>query len=308
MSTEREVVIPSGSLQLAGSLRLPDSNQPCPAVLLIPGSGQVDRDENATKMHLNVFHDIAFHLSEQGIASMRYDKRGVGASEGNYWESGFFNNVADAGAALSYLQLQAGIRPDQIFLLGHSEGALIATCLAGSGARVAGVILLAGPAQTGEQVLIWQSAQVLKGMHGFNKWLIDFFHIDVRKAQQKQLDKLKQSKKDWVRIQLVAKLNAKWFREFMAYDPAADLPKIQAPVLAITGTKDIQVDPADLQRMAGLVRSGFEPHAVPNLTHLLRLEPGEPTLSTYKQQISRPVDGQVLQIISEWLVRKIAGL
>jgi uncharacterized protein len=92
----------------------------------------------------------------------------------------------------------------------------------------------------------------------------------------------------------------------MAYDPAADLPKIQAPVLAITGTKDIQVDPADLQRMAGLVQSEFEPPAGPTLTPLLRLEPGEATVATYKQQISRPVDGQVLQIISEWLGRKIA--
>ena len=77
-------------------------------------------------------------------------------------------------------------------------------------------------------------------------------------------------------------------------------------MLAITGTKDIQVDPADLGRMAGLVQSGFESHAVPDLTHLLRLEPGEATLSTYKQQISQPMEGQVLQLISDWLRKKIS--
>jgi pimeloyl-ACP methyl ester carboxylesterase len=307
MPIERIVTFPSGSLQLAGSLRLPDAGLPCPAVLLIAGSGQVDRDENAPKAHLNALHDIAVHLAEQGIASLRFDKRGIGASQGDYWETGFFDHVTDAGAALAFLQVQPEIRSEKVFLLGHSEGALISTRLSATGAQVAGVILLAGPAQTGEQVLVWQSAQVLKGMQGFNKWLIDLFHIDTRKAQQKQLDKLKRSTKNVVRIQLVAKLNAKWFREFMAYNPAEDLPRIQAPVLAITGTKDIQVDPADLQRMAALVRSDFESHAVPDLTHLLRTELGEASLSTYKQQIARPVDSQVLQLVTEWLGRKIAA-
>lgn len=306
MATEREVIIPSGNVNLAGTLRLPDSGLPCPAVLLIPGSGQVDRNESAAKLPINAFRDIAYHLSEQGIATLRYDKRGVGASQGNFWETGFYDNVADAGAALAFLKTQEGIRPEQVYLLGHSEGALIATRLAGSHVQAAGVILLAGPAQNGEQVLVWQSARVVKGMGGFNKWLIDLFHIDVAKAQRKQLEKLKRTKKDWVRIQLVAKLNAKWFREFMAYEPAEDLAKIQTPVLAITGTKDIQVDPADLERMAGLVRSEFEAHAVPDLTHILRAEPGEPTINTYRQQVTRPVDGRVLELISGWLKKRTA--
>ena len=307
MPTEREITFPSGSLQLAGTLRLPDARLPCPAVLLIPGSGQVDRDENAPKARLNALYEIAVTLSEQGIASLRFDKRGVGASQGDYWETGFFDHVTDAGAALTFLQLQSEVRAEKVFLLGHSEGSLIVTRLAATNAPVAGVILLAGPAQNGEQVLVWQSAQVIKGMKGFNKWLIDLFHIDTRKAQQKQLDKLKRSTKNSMRIQLVTKLNAKWFREFMAYDPAEDLPKIQVPVLAITGTKDIQVDPADLERMAGLVRREFEPHLVPDLTHLLRAEPGQPTLSTYKQQIAQPIDSRVLQILSEWLGKKTAA-
>jgi pimeloyl-ACP methyl ester carboxylesterase len=307
MTIEREVILPSGPLQLAGSLRLPEAGRPCPAVLLIPGSGQVDRDENAHKAPLNVLHEIAVALSDQGIASLRFDKRGVGASGGDYWETGFYDHVTDAAAALDFLQAQPEIRPGKLFLLGHSEGSLIATRLAGTGSQVAGVILLAGPAQNGEQVLLWQAARIVKGMKGYNKWLIDLFHIDTRKAQQKQLDKIKRSTKNSMRIQLVARLNAKWFREFMAYDPAEDLPKIQAPVLAISGTKDIQVDPADLDRMAGLVRSEFESHAVPDLTHLLRSEPGQPSLSTYKRQLTQPLDIRVLQLISEWLARQIAA-
>ncbi|MGD0878696.1 MAG: alpha/beta fold hydrolase [Anaerolineales bacterium] len=306
MTNERAVILPFVPLHLAGSLRLPGAGLPCPAVLLIPGSGQVDRDENAPRAHINALHDIAVALSDQGIASLRFDKRGVGASAGDYWETGFFDHVTDAAAALGFLQAQPEVRPDKLFVLGHSEGSLIATRLAGTGSQVAGVILLAGPAQTGEQVLLWQAAQVLKGMRGLNKWLIDLFHIDTRKAQKNQLDRIKRSTRNSIRIQLVAKLNAKWFREFMAYDPAEDLPKIQAPILAITGTKDIQVDPADLDRIAALVRTEFESHLVPNLTHLLRSEPGQPSLSTYKRQIAQPLDSRVLQLISEWLARQIS--
>jgi uncharacterized protein len=306
MTIERDVIFASGSLHLAGTLRLPDADGQWPAVLLVPGSGQVDRNENASKLRINAFHDIAVHLSEQGIATLRYDKRGVGASEGNFWETGFFDNVTDAGAALGCLKSQKEIRSDKVFLLGHSEGAMTSTRLAATGAGVSGVILLAGPARKGEDVLVWQCEQVVKGMRGFNKWLINLFHMDVRKSQQKQLDKIKKSNKNSYRVRGVVKLNAKWFREFMAYNPADDLPKIQVPVLALTGSKDIQVAPADLGQMAGLVKAEFESHILPNITHLLRVEPGEPTLSTYKQQIDQPVDKSVLQTISEWLRKKTA--
>ena len=307
MTIERDVTFASGSLHLAGTLLLPASDGQWPAVLLIPGSGQVDRNENATKLRINAFRDIAVHLSEQGIATLRYDKRGVGASEGNFWDTGFFDNVTDAGAALGCLRSQKEVRSDKVLLLGHSEGALTATRLAATGVDVTGVILLAGPAQSGEDVLRWQAQQVIAGMRGFNRFVINLFHIDVRKAQKKQLDKIKKSTKNWYRVQFIAKLNAKWFREFMAYNPAGDLPKIQVPVLALTGSKDIQVDPGDLERMAGLVKAEFESHILPNITHILRAEPGQPTLSTYKQQITQPVDQSVLQAISEWLRRKIAA-
>ncbi len=306
MMIERDVIFASGSLHLAGTLRLPAADGQWPAVLLVPGSGQVDRNENAAKLRINAFHDIAVHLSEQGIATLRYDKRGVGASEGNFWETGFFDNVTDAGAALGFLKSQKEIRADKVFLLGHSEGAMTSTRLAATGAGVTGVILLAGPARKGEDVLVWQCEQVVKGMRGFNNWLINLFHMDVRKSQQKQLDKIKNSNQNSYRVRGVVKLNAKWFREFMAYNPADDLPKIQVPVLALTGSKDIQVAPADLGQMAGLVKAEFESHLLPDITHLLRAEPGEPTLSTYKQQIDQPVDKSVLLAVSEWLRKKTA--
>jgi pimeloyl-ACP methyl ester carboxylesterase len=304
MAVERDVIFASGSLRLSGTLLLPDSDGQWPAVLLIPGSGRVDRNENAAKLRINAFHDIAVHLSEQGIASLRYDKRGMGQSEGNFWETGFFDNVTDAGAALGCLKSQKNIRRDKLFLLGHSEGAITTTRLAATGANVAGIILVAGLACKGEDVLVWQCQQAIKGIRGINKLLIKLFRIDVRKSQQKQLDKIKRSTKNCYRVRGIVKLNAKWFREFMAYNPAEDMPKIRGPVLALTGSKDIQVNPADLNQMAGLLKCEFDPHVLPNITHLLRAELGEPTLYTYKQQVTKPVDKIVLKTISEWLRKK----
>jgi hypothetical protein len=147
----------------------------------------------------------------------------------------------------------------------------------------------------------WQAQQAIKGMHGFSKGLIDLLHIDVQKSVAKQLDKIKRSTKNSYRKQLVARVNAKWMREFLAYDPSADLPNIHVPVLAITGSKDIQVNPADLERMSELVPAEFEAHELPDITHILRTESGEPTTSTYKDQVRQPVDSRIFTIVTKWL-------
>lgn len=302
---EYEIRFRSDDAELAGTLTLPAMEGPFPAVLLVPGSGPIDRNENHKKIHLNVFSDISSYLVRHGIASLRYDKRGIGQSEGDYWSAGFHSNARDALAALQFLKRQNTIRSEHIFMLGHSEGALIATRLAGGGAEIAGIILLAGAAQTGEAILKWQAQQIVEGLKGFNGWIIRTFHIDVAKAQQKQIDKIKKSKKDWYRQQLIAKINAKWFREFMTYDPAEDLSKITVPALAITGSKDIQVDPADLERMVNLVKAPFEYHVIPNMTHTLRIQEGEARISNYREEVKEPVTSQLLEMIVHWLQNRI---
>lgn len=302
---EQEIRFTSGTFHLAGTLAVPDGEGSFPGVLLIAGSGQVDRNENHKKLPLNVFPEIAGHLAEHGIATLRYDKRGVGASDGNFWETGFFDNVTDASSALKYLKPQERIRAEAVFLLGHSEGALIATRLAANGADVVGVVLLSGPVRSGEDVLKWQAIQVMRGLRGPMKWLIKLLPINVIKTQQKQIDKIKRSSKDWYRDKLIAKVNAKWMREFMTYDSSEDLPKIRVPVLAITGGKDIQVDPQDLTRMSELMQADFEYHQVPDVSHILRTEPGEPSVSIYKKQARQPVDSRILHLTSEWLRKQV---
>jgi pimeloyl-ACP methyl ester carboxylesterase len=302
---EQEIRFKSGGIEIAGTMALPDSDGPFPCVLLIAGSGQIDRNENNKKFHLNAFYDISHFLAKNGIASLRYDKRGVGQSDGDYWETGFYDNTLDALAALQYLKQQKNIQSKYIFLLGHSEGAFVAIRLAGVGAEAAGIILIAGAAQSGEAVLKWQAIQVTNGFRGINGWLIKVLHINVTKAQQKQIDKIKQSKKDWLRQQLLVKINAKWLREFMAYNPVEDLPLITVPVLAITGSKDIQVDPADLDKMAHLVKAPFEAHRIQDMTHMLRIEKDDASISKYKEEIRKPIEPQLLEIVLRWIENRI---
>jgi pimeloyl-ACP methyl ester carboxylesterase len=298
---EREINFPSKGFQIAGTFSVPDSGSNLPAVLLIPGSGQIDRNENHKKLRLNLFNELSDYLTGKGFAVLRYDKRGIGSSSGDYWETGFYDNISDALSALEFLRNQNEIDASRIFLLGHSEGAFISTNIAGQGADISGIVLLAGGAHSGEETLKWQALKVVEGMKGLNKWLINIFHLDVAKSQQKQLDKIKKSTKDYYRIQMISKLNAKWMREFLANNPAEDLPTISAPVLAITGSKDIQVDPEDLKLMEKLVKSPFEYHILPDVTHLLRKEEGAASISNYQKLVRDPIDERIPKIICNWL-------
>jgi pimeloyl-ACP methyl ester carboxylesterase len=273
---EQEVSFLSAGLRLAGTLALPSSDGRFPGVLLIGGSGRIDRNQNHETISSNIFLDIANHLAGQGFASLRYDKRGIGLSQGSFLETGFFDNVADAFAALDYLRACEETLSERVFILGASEGAVISTRMAGQGADVAGAILVAGSMRKGEDALKWQAQQVVEGVEESRRW-------------------------ELLQTQLSASMSARWLSEFLDYDPSDDFARIGVPVLAITGSKDIQANPRDLQRMSEIARTDFECHELPDVTHVLRTDEGEPSLSTYLTQLQQPVDSGVLDCISEWL-------
>lgn len=302
-----EVSFLSEGTKLAGTLAVPAADGPVAAVLMLPGSGETDRNDNARAVAINVFPPLVQALGALGLATFRYDKRGVGDSGGDYWRSGFDDRLTDAVAAVAWLREQPQIDPARIFVLGHSEGALIAIRLAAGAVPVMGVVLLAGSAKTGEETLLWQGRQIAQSLTGLPRLIVRALRIDPLAAQRKSIARLKASTSDTLRVQLVRKLNAKWLREFLAYDPAADLAKVDVPVLAITGAKDLQVDPADLELMAELIPGEFASFRAPDVTHLLRHEVGPPSLQTYKQQVRRPVDASVIDRVCTWLKERSNG-
>ena len=285
--------------RLAGSL-LSSGEGPRPTALLISGSGPIDRNSDSKKMKLGVMRHLAEHLSRSGISTFRYDKRGVGESSGDYLAAGLYDNVDDAQAALDLLWTNPGVDPGAVFVVGHSEGAIIATELAARNPQLAGVVLLAGTAATGDEVLRWQAAQVAPTLPPFVRFLLKVFRQDVLRSQAKRLAQLAATTEDTVRIQL-GKVNAKWFREFLGHDPSDSLRQIACPVLALTGSKDVQVNPDDTKRICELVPGECTERVVADMTHLLRHEPGVASVRTYKKQVRQPLEPQLLDLVASWI-------
>jgi pimeloyl-ACP methyl ester carboxylesterase len=288
---------------LAGTLLLPAGPGPWPAVLLLPGSGPLDRDSDARRAPLGITRALAEALAAAGIASYRYDKRGVGASPGDWRRPGLWDGADDARAALRQLAARPEVDPGRLVLVGHSEGAILAAAVAAdSDVPLAGVVLLSPTARRGEDVLVWQAEQVGPTLPAPVRTLLRVLRTDLVAAVQKNHARLRATTTDIARIKGV-RMNARWHREFMAHDPSEHLRSLRLPVLAITGDKDVQAPPEDLRRVAELVPGPVEAHVVPDVSHLLRHQPASGSLRRYREEVRQPLDPRVLRLVLHWTGR-----
>ena len=308
---ENEISFDSGDIPLSGTMNLPSEEGTFPCVLMIHGSGRFDRDENNPHMKIDAFNTIADHLAEKGIASLRYDKRGCGKSGGSFETAGFYDLVQDGMAAYRYLVTHTSINKDKIFLLGHSEGAMIAPKIYLSYPAIAGLILLAVPVKNLEDSLKYQTKLIKDDVENgkglarlINKVIWKIIRYDPVKAWQAIFEKTKDTDKDSFRYK-GQKINAKWLREHIEYDPKYTICNVNCPILSITGDKDIQVDPQDAASVADLAKGPVEYHIVSNLTHILRPDDGPPSLFNYKKLLKQGIDQRVLDLISVWIKKKI---
>ena len=289
---------------LAGTFTTPAHSGPFPTALLLAGSGPLDRDGSHKRLKLNVSGQLAAELAKAGWASLRYDKRGVGASEGDYLSTGFFDELADAEAACDWLIAREDVA--SVVAIGHSGGAVQSVELAGREPVLAGAVLLATSAKTGEETLRWQARQIgEKLLPTPVRAIMRLFRTDMLKQQDKSIAKLKATTADVTRMNL-AKVNAKWMREFIAYDPLPALAAASVPLLAITGSKDVQVDPADL-RVIAQTTPNAQVREVPDVDHILRHEPGPHSNPRhYGRQIEQPLDPRVSEAVLAWLAERPA--
>lgn len=294
---------------LQGTITLPHSgDEKFPAVLFIHGSGPIDRNSDAKGLPINAFKQFAEHCARIGFASLRYDKRGVGGSGGSFVEAGMYDLVDDAVAAVQFLKQQPQIDPERIYILGHSEGAILAPQVF-EREPVKGLILLSGIAESLKATVDRQNEMVfeeLGKMTGFKGFLIRLLGVanKARKDSVKSFNKMMNSTTDTIRLKGI-KVNAKWFREHYNYDVSASLPNVTCPTLVITGAKDIQVPPDHAEKIASLVTGPAEWHVVPDLVHILRKTNSEPTMlglkKDYGQAVKLPIDQELVSLVSHWL-------
>jgi pimeloyl-ACP methyl ester carboxylesterase len=295
-----EVRFQSGDVALAGTFV--DVPNAAAAAVILTGSGRLDRDSNGPRFRGQISPAISRTLASHGVASLRYDKRGVGESGGDYFEAGLTDNYADAGAAVDWLAARCPALP--VYAVGHSEGALHVARLAAAD-KVAGAGLIACPARTGEAILTWQAAQVVPTLPAATKAILRCLHIDPLESQRKAFERIRSTSANTVRIQ-GKKLNAHWFREFMDYDPIPIFERIRVRLLVVIGEHDMQVPPEDADAIGALVSGPCDVKVINDLSHILRADPESKGPRAYRKALKEPVSSDLLDTITEWIDRRRA--
>ncbi|NRB48207.1 MAG: alpha/beta fold hydrolase [Saprospiraceae bacterium] len=313
---------------LAGTLTLPNTSGPHPVVVLISGSGPQNRDEEL--LGHKPFLVLADHLTRQGIAVLRYDDRGVAKSTGDFGTATSADFATDAEAAVTYLKTRKDIDASKIGLMGHSEGGLIAPMVAAESDDVAFIVLLAGTGVSGTEILLLQQELIAKASlvpdnvialnRKLNKRTFELLKEhgdDLPKAKEeikKYMNQEKERLSDADKAALDAsmgqfdqtfqQISSPWFRFFLTYDPASSLEKVSCPVLAINGSKDLQVDaeqnlPAIEKALKKAGNKNYEIKSLPNMNHLFQSsDTGSPTEYAKLTETFSPI---ALNTISNWL-------
>ncbi|MGH6993379.1 MAG: alpha/beta hydrolase family protein, partial [Caulobacteraceae bacterium] len=247
---------PDAHAELAGTLTEPAGVGPFPAAVLIAGSGPQNRDEDVAGHR--IFLVLADRLTRAGLAVLRYDKRGIGASKGDYAAATTLDFANDAAAAVAFLRRRPEIDPTRIGLIGHSEGGLIAPIVADEDRKIAFVVLLAGPGVDGAAILKAQGAAIAHANGAPAAAIARAMALDDRlfaAVEEKGTPAQVRARATAVLTAAAptapaatiaaqaARVSSPWLRFFLTYDPVPALEKLRGPVLVLSGSNDLQVPP-----------------------------------------------------------------
>ncbi|MBN9353052.1 MAG: alpha/beta fold hydrolase [Hyphomicrobium denitrificans] len=249
---------------LYGTLVLPEGPNPVRAVLILSGSGPTDRNGNNPAGANDSLKLVAHGLAAEGIASLRVDKRGIAASAGAGLREDDLRIETYVTDAVAWLDFLRGELPQsRVLLLGHSEGALIAT-LAARRTDVAGLVLVAGAGESADRIIARQLAAggAPDQLQAVSKRIAE----SLRKGQP-VAD---------VPTELLALYRPSvqnYLMSWLPLDPAAELARLTAPALIVQGTHDLQIRVEDAQRLAAGPNSKFV--LIEAMNHVLREAPKE---------------------------------
>lgn len=310
-----------GEAWLGGTLTYPKGFKTgMPVILMVTGSGQQNRDEEL--MGHKPFLVIADYLARHGIATLRYDDRGVGKSTGNMAMITLQSNMLDAEAGIDYLKSTKKF--GKIGVLGHSEGGIISYMLAAKG-KADFVVSLAGPVLPGDSVLLMQNRDLLT-VSGLDKENVEKYATALsrvfkyRMSEQKMRfgDKpetyvpmltmdialLPELRKNL--IEAVKMVDSPWLVSYLKYDPAKDFRKINSPVMLIIGDNDKQVNAtANIQAAENIlpkaVKAKSQLKTYPTLNHLF--QPSETGSPGEYAKIETTISEEVLDDITSWIIK-----
>ena len=307
---------------LAGTLTYPTGEGPFPAVVLLTGSTPSKRDYEFGG-HKS-FLVLADHLTRHGIAVLRYDKRGRGASQGHVGSAGFEDFARDAAAAIRFMKNRAQIEKGNVGFVTHSAGGLIAPMVHEQFEEAAFLALLVPPSLPGHEVLVEQNVRLRTGVdapaaerdsiRGAMRRLFDAVRADTDSATAAARVRSILEEGGFSGEELETRVEANtmpWWRDFTRYDPRPTLRKVDVPTLVIFGTKDLAVSS---EQNAEPMRSALEEspssdvtvRVIDGLNHWL-----QPAITGRQNEISQietTIAPKVLNILTGWIqARTSAG-
>ncbi len=235
--TEREVVVG----KLHGTLTLPEGVEQVRAALILPGSGPVDRNGNLPNARNESLKLVARALAERHIATLRIDKRGIGESQAAAFREDELRFDTYVDDAISWLKLlQDEPRVGAIYLIGHSEGALVATLVAQE-ANIAGVVLVAGAGEPAGNLIRRQLAA--NGLHTSLKNRSDEILASLERGQH-----VADVPPELAALYRPSAQN--YLISWLPLDPVRELAKLSCAILIVQGTSDLQISMDDAKRLA----------------------------------------------------------
>lgn len=301
--TDADVTIPGNGFLLAGTLTLPPDagRRRHPAVVLVAGSGPVDRD--STVAGIPIFTQLAGSLAGRGFVVLRYDKRGVGQSGGRTETATLQDYADDLVAAVKWLEKRKDVDKRRLAVAGHSEGAAVAMLAAAREGKIKSLVLISAPGTTGAELILEQQQHQLALMN------VPEAERKAKVALQQQIQQAVISGKNWEGVppELQRQANTPWFRSLLTFDPAAVMPRVKQPILIVQGDLDVQVPPHHAGRLAELARARkksppVEVVHIPGINHLLApATSGE--VQEYTQLPEKKISPKISDAIADWLKR-----
>ncbi len=280
---------------LSGTLTLPGgaaATARVPAVVTITGSGAQDRDEMIAFIPgYRLFRQVADTLSRRGVAVLRLDDRGVGGSGGDVRGTSA-DFAGDIAAAVEYLRSRPEIDAARIALVGHSEGGMIAPMLAAEDPRLAAIVLMAGPAHRGRDIIAYQIENGVRG----DATIAPQARDSVIRANRAAFDS--------------TMAREPWMRFFLEYDPLPTVRRVRQPVLILQGATDNQIRAEEATLLDRTLREAGNGRVTlrifPELNHLFLHDPsGHP--SGYVRLKDGRVGGEVMGTLADWLVATLGA-